>query len=559
MDEALNPTVVTPEASSPPAPRRVPVITGTKALLEGRSFEELQNLAWEFAGKIQTARFLNESIRGDQSSIFFVLMTSIDLGLNWTHGVRSLYMTPDGKLGVQGDILLALVQSRGFKIEIRESTDKGARIWMQRPDGTMEYEGSFTEQDAKRIMFKKKGYGNQQDQWLPVTEKYNYKAFAVDMYFWRAFMRTARRVAGDILGGIYHSTELEYVEETQEMYEQGAAPGSASNAEFKVGRKTQPPADGPLATPESAPASAPAPAAIAPPDPERTITMPPPKEPVPVATAAASAMAAPAPSAPAPAPQPPPAPAPAPEAAPAAATSEGDDLRDHMEALADWTWDHFGQKVSVDTVKKWFGGFYRGFFGVATLRGLKASTEDWKVALALLASYVYQGTDEIMSLQREPVVVGQTLKAEWDRLVAVMDARQWGIETIRLIIRIMQSENRAATPDGFVQWLTATKMIDADEIDLVHFLELFRGTRNAISAVKFARANNAPVHAVVRAILTYCKARTALEITDSMLADALAHPAALLPAPAAPATAPADPAEAPPEDDEESFGLFGTL
>jgi hypothetical protein len=177
---------------------------GTPVLLD--DYTRTQHML-EFSKSVAGAKFITQAARGDVASVFFLVATAEELGMKWTHGLRSLYMTPDGKVGLQGDIVLALLLSRGFKVKF-DSTEQGCTTTITRPDGSMTHAESFTKEDAERIkIYTKDKNGN--GTWKPLADKFNYVAYGKDMYMWRSLMRCARRAAADLIGGIYLPDEIE--------------------------------------------------------------------------------------------------------------------------------------------------------------------------------------------------------------------------------------------------------------------------------------------------------------------------------------------------------------
>lgn len=147
---------------------------------------------------LKDAVFITDAARGNASSVFFLLSMAQEMGLAWTHGLRSIYLTKGGKPGLQGDVVLALLLSKGFKVKFTKSTKDEASCWIKRPgeDG-MEFEDSFTIDDAKTAK---------------LAGKDNWQMYPKDLLRWRALMRTARIVAADVIGGIYLPEELESLE-----------------------------------------------------------------------------------------------------------------------------------------------------------------------------------------------------------------------------------------------------------------------------------------------------------------------------------------------------------
>jgi hypothetical protein len=155
-----------------------------------------------FAKAICNAAFISPIVRGDEASVFYLVSMAEDLGAQWTHGLRSIYPLVkrgrDGegdqiRAGIQGDLALALLLGRRFRVKIKESTPESCTVWMSRPDGEMEFEDSFTYEEAKAAG-------------LTGKPNWNYRK---DMLRWRAIMRVGRVVGADVLGGMYLPDEIE--------------------------------------------------------------------------------------------------------------------------------------------------------------------------------------------------------------------------------------------------------------------------------------------------------------------------------------------------------------
>jgi hypothetical protein len=228
--EIVAATAATPAAA---APASVPDITN-KTWFRGVPPEDKLNRMYGFSKAICNAAFISPVVRGDEASVFYLVSMAEDLGAQWTHGLRSIYpLVKRGKdgdgdqirAGIQGDLALALLLGRKFKVKIKESTDEIATVWMQRPDETMEFEDSFTIAEAQK---------------LGLTSKPNW-GYKKDMLRWRAIMRVARIVAADILGGMYLPDEIEGLPEERGDAGNGAFRDEAQRQldnPYTVGRKT---------------------------------------------------------------------------------------------------------------------------------------------------------------------------------------------------------------------------------------------------------------------------------------------------------------------------------
>lgn len=168
---------------------------------------------WEFAEKICKAKFLSRVTQGDPASTFFLIATAQDLGLRWTHGLRSMYLAADGKVGMQGDVMLALLLGRGFKVSFEGSDKTKGCCTIERPEPAKQEQNTnpttltwtFTMDDAKAI----RRWDNDAKAWRPLADKESYRNYPQNMLMWRALANCARFIAADVLGGIYLPDELE--------------------------------------------------------------------------------------------------------------------------------------------------------------------------------------------------------------------------------------------------------------------------------------------------------------------------------------------------------------
>ena len=223
----MNPESPKPEVTAVvPAGPSLPVAKIPETYFRGVPPDDKLNRMYGFARAIQGAAFLSPLVRDDVASIFYMVAMGEDLGVQWTHATRSIYPIkrkgkdgePDQiRPGIQGDLALALLQSRKFKVKFKESSDEIATVWIARPDETMEFEDSFTIGEAQR---------------LGLLNKPNW-SYKKDMLRWRAVMRVARVVAADVLGGMYLPEELE------ESFGVSTANGEREINPYFVGEKTE--------------------------------------------------------------------------------------------------------------------------------------------------------------------------------------------------------------------------------------------------------------------------------------------------------------------------------
>lgn len=168
---------------------------------KGVSPDDPMNKMYAFCENIVGASYLPEACRNSVQNLFFLVNVGQDLGLKWTHSLRSMFLTPAGKVGMQGDIMLALLFSNKFKVKILKSTRESAEYHIQRPGGPDEFGWSceVTYDQAKELGWPYTKSGEIKPPWKDPA----------NMLRWRSLAFTARVVAADLLGGVYLPEEVE--------------------------------------------------------------------------------------------------------------------------------------------------------------------------------------------------------------------------------------------------------------------------------------------------------------------------------------------------------------
>ncbi len=201
---------------------------------------ETMDLMWRFAEKIAPAKYLPEYMRGDTATVFYALATGEDLGLNWTHAMRSTFPSRSGSIGMKGDIILALLQTKGFKVDFAY-TDKpvGCTCTITRPEGGTPVSRTFTMDDAQLIETR---WRPEEERWERLAENYFYRNFSAEMCQWRSLAKCARVAAADVVGGLYLPEELTEVTEpgSNGNAKSAAAPAETAAEQFVVAEKPEP-------------------------------------------------------------------------------------------------------------------------------------------------------------------------------------------------------------------------------------------------------------------------------------------------------------------------------
>jgi hypothetical protein len=202
--------------------------------------DELMDRMKRFAEMIAPAKYLPQELRGDTASILYVLATGQDLGINWTHAIRSTFTSRDGSIAMKGDVLLALLQVHGFKVDFEFSEKPvGCTCTITRPGGEP-VSRTFTMDDAQLIETR---WIPEQDRWERLAENYFYHNFGKTMCQWRSLAICGRVAAPDVIGGIYLPDELLADTNTPSQIQSAAGEPEPPADEFVVGEKPAAPVE----------------------------------------------------------------------------------------------------------------------------------------------------------------------------------------------------------------------------------------------------------------------------------------------------------------------------
>jgi len=160
-------------------------------------------------------------------------MAKIQIGRSWgfnpADSIRYIYFT-NGKPAIENDIVAAKLQQAGYGWDVEwqfeEVTHKGkpwkrctgCTLWLKKLDpATNVYKPvvdrtgnpvseAFTEGDADHAMIWEKG------KQIPLSEKWNFKSWPRDMYYWRAIGRVRKYHVPHVLrGGILREERLDVI------------------------------------------------------------------------------------------------------------------------------------------------------------------------------------------------------------------------------------------------------------------------------------------------------------------------------------------------------------
>lgn len=256
------------------------------------------NLLSIFAKQMVGTPFLPRSIFKDMNSpqasatLLAVILTGREMQFSPMQSLRAFWMSPDGRLGMYGDAMMATMRRAGFTFDWKQNDDTGCECTAKRPVKVGEsvqwesYTSRYTVQMAK-------------DAGLWTKEKSIWPKYPARMCKWRVVGDIFRTLGSDLGGGqMYTREELEddlggdsTMGDPTEADQRRMEVLQAQEAKYHVGLKQQP-----------------VEASAVPANGGNVVQMP-------VGTAPAEPTPAPQPPPP---PPPPPAQAPAPKAAPAA-------------------------------------------------------------------------------------------------------------------------------------------------------------------------------------------------------------------------------------------------
>jgi hypothetical protein len=242
MQPTANPNDIAtvPPAAPPPAPPppAAPRLTIEQLALLGPMAADDRRIAWvnslvdadiqrqSYATDLALARQFATSGKFDdlkdctQEQGVATAMVKIMLGRGWgfnaADSIRYIYFT-NGRPAIENELVAAKLQAHGYywDVEWLEDTGQhkgkpiqkcvGCRLWVKKvTDGRLEplldrngkpVSVAFTEADADQAMIWEKG------KQIPLSEKWNFKSWARDMYYWKAISRVKKYHAPHVLRG----------------------------------------------------------------------------------------------------------------------------------------------------------------------------------------------------------------------------------------------------------------------------------------------------------------------------------------------------------------------
>lgn len=161
-------------------------------------------------------------------TLLAVVLTGHEMGFSPMQAIRSYWLSPDGRLGMYADAMMAAMLAKGFQANWERLDNEGAVLLMKRPHAP-DYRSEFTIEDAKRA-----GIFQKDKSVWPKYPKAMCKA--------RVIGDTFRTLAPDLGGGQMYTKEEIIDLEPSESGEYGVLDAEPTPT-YAVGRKTAPGSD----------------------------------------------------------------------------------------------------------------------------------------------------------------------------------------------------------------------------------------------------------------------------------------------------------------------------
>jgi hypothetical protein len=418
------------------------------------------NALWHFADQMKGTIFIPDKLRGNAANVFGVMMLAKDLDMAPLQAIQSCYVGPGGQLGMEGDMLLAIMRKKGIKINIKQRDAEACVIEGTRPDGDSA-EGIFTIEEARAAGLTKKA-----GPWQHYPRR---------MLFWRAVSDLYSQIGTDLLGPmLYSKDEIHEIEnDSRQDYEDTLRVGRMES-QLKIG-KTEPNTEQQTTIEatvideksEVPPAEAEASSEVEqnpqlgtyesvvqedPPPLHADDQVPPETDDTPAA-------------------QENPAPPPIEED-----TSETEDAVTTAKQM-------YGNAIkalvsggsSDKTAKPKLHNFVRGYLGLETKAQLPSDYIDWIPALEAAITIIDKNNGKLDNPKRAGSQA--SLASKTDIVNSVFTEWGWGPESIQIIREICDEWDN--TPDDLVTWLTGLGINEYNDDDALAFLSTALVTREA--------------------------------------------------------------------------------
>ena len=129
---------------------------------------------------------------GNRFGAFAVVQYGAELGLGPMTSLQTMAIIK-GKICMAAQMMLTLAVNRGVRYKVLVDTNTESKVHFER-EGFAPYDSVFTLEDAKKA-----GIYRQDSGW---------DKFPKDMLFWRAITRGLRRIAPDVVLGLYSKEEI---------------------------------------------------------------------------------------------------------------------------------------------------------------------------------------------------------------------------------------------------------------------------------------------------------------------------------------------------------------
>jgi hypothetical protein len=150
--------------------------------------EESLTLSKVGAGLFKSGLFPNAK---NEYGAWAIVQYGAELGIGPMMALKNINII-SGQVACNAQLMLSLAFARGVAVQVLQETEKGCKLLFKRA-GFLDYEASFTEEDAKAA---------------GLAGKDNWKKYPRDMYYWRAVAKGVRRIAPEAVMGLYTPDEI---------------------------------------------------------------------------------------------------------------------------------------------------------------------------------------------------------------------------------------------------------------------------------------------------------------------------------------------------------------
>lgn len=138
-----------------------------------------------------------------------ILLACHELSLPFTMGARMIDVIY-GRIALRGQLVGALLRSKGCKVRFLQSTDKVAEVEIVRPDDARPFAYKVTFEEASALRTFEEVGGTKKS--IPLTDKYNWKQMPRVMLQRFCLKQAANVHCEDMTLGLYSDDEVEMME-----------------------------------------------------------------------------------------------------------------------------------------------------------------------------------------------------------------------------------------------------------------------------------------------------------------------------------------------------------